>query len=156
MRRSLLVLMAFAAAVALQARGAALIDVAGRKTINLNGKWKTIVDPYENGFYDFRMQEDPNGYFRDAKPKDKSDRVEYDFDTAAQLDVPGDWNSQRESLLLYEGTIWYRKTFDYTADPGTRAFLYFGAANYDAIVYLNGQKLGRHVGGFTPFTFEAT
>ncbi|HKV38129.1 MAG TPA: glycoside hydrolase family 2 TIM barrel-domain containing protein, partial [Blastocatellia bacterium] len=72
------------------------------------------------------------------------------------LSVPGDWNSQSEKLFLYEGTVWYKKDFDYQKKPGTRLFLYFGAANYDAIVYLNGNKLGEHVGGFTPFNFEIT
>ncbi|HEY3834925.1 MAG TPA: glycoside hydrolase family 2 TIM barrel-domain containing protein [Bryobacteraceae bacterium] len=134
----------------------AIVNVAARKITSLNGKWRTIVDPYENGFYDFRMQEDKNGYFRNAHPKDKRDRVEYDFDTSAQLDVPGDWNSQRDSLFFYEGTVWYRQMFDYTVRPNTRLYLYFGAANYEAIVYFNGEKLGRHVGGFTPFSFEIT
>jgi beta-glucuronidase len=138
------------------AQPTAIVNVAARKTISLNGKWKTIVDPYENGFYDFRMQEDKNGYFRNAKPKDRSDRVEYDFDTSAQLDVPGDWNSQRDNLFFYEGTVWYRQMFDYAPRPGTRLYLYFGAANYEAIVYFNGEKLGSHVGGFTPFSFEIT
>ena len=40
--------------------------------------------------------------------------------------------------------------------PGHRLFVYFGAANYEADVYLNGKKLGRHVGGFTPFAYEIT
>src|SRR5690606_15593867 len=39
---------------------------------------------------------------------------------------------------------------------GNRVFIYFGAANYEADVYLNGKKLGRHTGGFTPFNFEVT
>ena len=39
---------------------------------------------------------------------------------------------------------------------GRRVFVHFGAANYQADVYLNGRKLGRHVGGFTPFQFEMT
>jgi len=154
--RKCVFLLALAAAALPQASASAMVNVADRKTISLNGKWRVIVDPYENGFYDFRMQEDKNGYFRDAKPQDKSDRVEYDFDTSAQLDVPGDWNSQRESLFFYEGTVWYRKTFDYAVKPAMRVYLYFGAANYEAIVYLNGEKLGKHEGGFTPFAFEIT
>ena len=35
-------------------------------------------------------------------------------------------------------------------------FVYFGAANYFTRVYLNGQALGEHEGGFTPFNFEVT
>jgi beta-glucuronidase len=70
--------------------------------------------------------------------------------------VPGDWNTQRPELLFYEGTVWYKRDFDYVVKPGRRVFLWFGAANYRAIVYLNGSKLGEHIGGFTPFQFEIT
>ena len=96
------------------------------------------------------------GYFLDRKPADKTDLVEYDFDTSPTLDVPGDWNSQDERLFYYEGTVWYRRRFDYHAGEGKRLFLHFGAANYQADVYLNGKKLGQHLGGFTPFEFEVT
>ena len=133
-----------------------IVNVPGRRTISLDGKWRAIVDPYEYGYYDFRMQPDKNGFFRNAHPKDPSDLVEYDFDTSGQLDVPGDWNTQRENLFLYEGTIWYRQVFDYQKKADTRVFLHFGAANYEAMVYLNGEKLGMHTGGFTPFAFEIT
>jgi beta-glucuronidase len=128
----------------------------GRKTISLDGQWQTIIDPYETGYYDYRYEPSANGYFKDAKPKTKSDLIEYDFDTSESLTVPGDWNTQRERLLLYEGTIWYKKSFDYQRKPNTRLFVYFGAANYLADVYLNGEKIGRHEGGFTPFNFEVT
>lgn len=128
----------------------------GRQTVSLDGQWKVIIDPYESGYYDYRYQPSADGYFKDAKPKSKSDLVEYDFDTSQQLRVPGDWNSQEERLLFYEGTIWYKKSFDYQRKPNTRVFVYFGAANYLADVYLNGKKLGRHEGGFTPFNFEIT
>ena len=142
--------------VSLGAQTPAIFNVAARHTTSLNGKWKAIVDPYESGYYDARMQPDKGGYFRNAKPQDKSERIEYDFDTAGQLDVPGDWNSQRDSLFFYEGTVWYRRMFDYAPKANTRAYLYFGAANYEAIVYLNGEKLGTHTGGFTPFSFEVS
>ena len=116
--------------------------------MSLNGAWHAIVDPYENG--------QPRGFFRDAKPKDKADLVEYSFDGSPVLNVPGDWNTQRESLMFYEGPVWYRREFNYRKRPGTRVFVYFAAANYRAAVYLNGEKLGEHEGGFTAFNFEVT
>src|SRR6266478_741211 len=133
-----------------------IANTDGRKTISLDGQWQTIIDPYESGYYDYRYQPSANGYFKDAKPKSKSDLIEYDFDTSASLKVPGDWNTQEERLLLYEGTIWYKKSFDYQRKENTRLFVYFGAANYIADVYLNGEKVGRHEGGFTPFNFDVT
>lgn len=132
---------------------------------SLDGAWNIIIDPYETGFYDYRYNQrdksrNPNRsetFYLDAKPSNPSDRVEYDFDLSPTLHVPGDWNTQLPELLYYEGTVWYRRTFE-PAPMGQndRAFLYFGAANYRADVYLNGRKLGVHVGGFTPFSFEVT
>ena len=133
-----------------------ITNIAGRDTVSLDGRWQTIIDPYETGYYDYRYQPSDNGYFKNAKPKSPSDLIEYDFDTSPQLNVPGDWNSQDEKLFFYEGTIWYKKSFDYQKKAGRRLFVYFGAANYLADVYLNGEKLGRHEGGFTPFNFEIT
>jgi beta-glucuronidase len=123
-------------------------NLSGRTTISLNGTWRIIVDPYENGL--------GSRYFENRKPKDKSDRVEYDFDTAWTLEVPGDWNSQRPDLLFYEGPVWYKRSFSYHKRPNTRVFVNFGAANYQARVFLNGTKIGEHEGGFTPFQFEVT
>ena len=133
-----------------------ITNIDNRQTTSLNGHWRIIIDPYENGYYDYRYQPMANGYFKNQKPVDKTDRVEYDFDTSETLLVPGDWNTQQEKLFLYEGTIWYKKSFDYPIKKDRRVFVYFGAANYQAIVYLNGEKLGEHVGGFTPFNFEIT
>jgi beta-glucuronidase len=144
-------------ATALAAEPAPLLhNVSGRQTTSLDGNWQTIIDPYENGYYDYRYQESPNGYFKNAKPKSPADLIEYDFDASQELAVPGDWNSQDERLLFYEGTVWYKRSFDYPKRPGRRVFVYFGGANYVADVYLNGEKLGRHEGGFTPFDFEIT
>lgn len=128
----------------------------GRKTISLDGDWRMIVDPYESGFYDYRYQPSANGYFKNAKPRTKSDLIEYDFDKSGSLKVPGDWNTQSDQLFFYEGTVWYKKSFAYQRRENTRLFVYFGAANYLADVYLNGEKVGQHEGGFTPFNFEIT
>jgi beta-glucuronidase len=136
----------------------ALIQNAyGRKARSLNGAWRTIVDPYENGYYDYRRQpHTQDGYFANRKPSSKSALIEYDFDRSETLAVPGDWNSQRRELFFYEGTIWYKTDFDADLASDRRLFVYFGAANYDAIVYLNGKQVGEHVGGFTPFNIELT
>jgi len=131
-------------------------NIDGRKTVSLNGDWQIIIDPYENGYYNYRYEPSDWGYFKNQKPRTKSDLVEYDFDKSETLKVPGDWNTQKEKLFLYEGTIWYKKDFDYYLEKGKRLFAYFGAANYKAIVYLNGNKIGEHEGGFTPFNFEIT
>ncbi|MGH9511752.1 MAG: glycoside hydrolase family 2 protein [Terriglobales bacterium] len=125
-----------------------IANIPGRTTILLDGTWNTIVDPYEGGVH--------ARFFQNAKPRDKHDLVEYDFDASQKLAVPGDWNSQRGSLFFYEGTVWYQRYFPYAKHPNTRVFLYFGAANYTARVWLNGEKIGEHVGGFTPFNFEVT
>lgn len=128
--------------------GNLIANVPGRTTVSLNGVWNIIIDPYETGL--------GSRYYLNAKPKDKSDLVEYDFDKSPQLKVPGDWNTQRDQLFFYEGPIWYRRVFTWHPHPGKRTFVYFGAANYQARVFLNGEKLGEHEGGFTPFNFEAT
>ena len=115
------VLLALAIGTHLHAEPAPPVTNPGaRHSVSLDGKWRTIVDPYENGYYDYRLQPSKDGYFRNAKPKDKSELIEYDFDSSPTLDVPGDWNSQRENLFFYEGTIWYKRSFDYQARLGTR------------------------------------
>lgn len=123
-------------------------NVPGRTTVSLDGAWHTIVDPYETGFN--------SRFYEDDKPKNKSELVEYNFDASPTLNVPGDWNMQRENLYFYEGPLWYERHFTYHKRPHTRAFLNFGAANYLARVWLGGKKLGEHIGGFTPFQFEIT
>jgi beta-glucuronidase len=135
-----------------------------RPSVSLNGDWKIIVDPYENGYYNYRWepydeQKEPwsTGYYGDKKIDKASDLIEYNFDQSPSLKVPGDWNTQDSLYFYYEGTIWYRKTFDNPpSKKGSRVFLYFGAVNYRADVYLNAKKLGVHVGGFTPFHYEIT
>ena len=133
-----------------------IANVFGRKHQSLNGDWHTIVDPYENGYYDYRYEPLAEPYGKNKKPASVSDRIEYDFDQSPTLKVPGDWNSQRPELSLYEGTVWYKTSFRSQRTPGRRRFLHFGAANYQAIAYVNGEEVGRHVGGFTAFEFEIT
>src|ERR1019366_954295 len=147
--RRLLPMFLFAVMTQAQTPPAApMANIPGHKTRSLNGTWHIIVDPLESGLN--------AEYYRNRKPKDKSDLIEYDFEASETLSVPGDWNTQKEKLLFYEGPVWYEKTFSYSKREHTRVFAYFGAVNYRARIYLNGEALGEHEGGFTPFDFEVT
>lgn len=148
--------------LALAQEQALITNVGNRLTHSLNGRWHAIVDPYEAGYYDYRRQpydQQPaphNGaFYRHHRPQTPQELVEYDFDRSPTLRVPGDWNSQRRELLYYEGTVWLKRSFDFSPRrPGSRVFVHFGAVNQRATVYLNGHRLGEHEGGFTPFNFE--
>ncbi|PTB97249.1 hypothetical protein C9994_03815 [Marivirga lumbricoides] len=131
-----------------------LQNIQGRNTTSLNGMWEIIVDPLENGYYNHRYKAKPDGYFINKKMESPSDLIEYDFDSDWQISVPGDWNTQFDKLYYYEGTVWYKRDFHFNGNADEEAYLYFEAVNYEATVYLNGEKLGTHVGGYTPFQFD--
>ncbi len=142
--------------LAQQEQPSLLQNVSSRETHTLDGLWQVIVDPLENGYYNHRYQPKDNGYFKNAKMQTPSDLIEYDFDSDLELMVPGDWNTQEDKLYYYEGTVWYKKSFDYGTKTRNSTILYFEAVNYEAKVYLNGEHLGDHLGGFTPFQFDVT
>ena len=136
-------------------------NVNAYESLSLNGEWNYIVDVQEEGYYDYRMNPTPWGFFRNAKPQKPEDLIEYDFDKSPTMQIPGDWNTQDERLFFYEGTVWFKKNFNVKTDDGfiegrNKALLYFGAANYDCRVWVNGKEAGHHVGGFTPFNFDVT
>ncbi len=51
--------------------------------------------------------------------------------------------------------LWYAKDFEFSKDiKDKKVLLHFGAVDYWAKVWLNGDYLGEHFGGYTPFYFE--
>lgn len=82
--------------------------------------------------------------------------IEYDWDEQPIIQVPGDWNSQITELRWYESMLWYRRLIDVKPKRGKRHILHFEGAGYRTHVFLNGEKLGVHDGGFTPFEFDVT
>jgi beta-galactosidase/beta-glucuronidase len=53
--------------------------------------------------------------------------------------------------------VWYRRTLEAPRlTAGQRLILHFGAVDYAATVYLNGQLVARHEGGYTPFSADIT
>ncbi|MBD8735665.1 glycoside hydrolase family 2 TIM barrel-domain containing protein [Sphingomonas sp. CFBP 13706] len=102
-----------------------------------------------------------------------------DVDPAQEAQAPGSWErvsvphtwnrvgyympdpqthlNRAESVDKYQGVGWYRMTFTPPAmDAGQRAWLQFDAASRTAEVWLNGQRIGGHKGGFSRFRLDAT
>ncbi|MDR2446706.1 MAG: beta galactosidase jelly roll domain-containing protein [Treponema sp.] len=126
-----------------------LINISGRETESLNGKWHFCVDPYDT----CRRAR----WFREVRRNDTGAEhpVDWDFDWWERTPVPGTWNVQKRELFWYEGSGIYMRTFRYVPKQmEERAFLYFEGAAYEASVFLNGVFIGTHDGGSTPFTVE--
>ncbi|MBR5924797.1 MAG: glycoside hydrolase family 2, partial [Bacteroidales bacterium] len=120
----------------------------GREQVSLNGEWSAIVDQYEVGTGK-RM-------WLDREPADKSEFIEYSWNGALKLDVPGDWNHQVPELWRYEGTVWYARHFEAQPDPDKRYILYFAGVSHRCEVWLNGRRVVAHEGSFTPFQADVT
>jgi beta-glucuronidase len=131
-----------------------MTNLPARQRRSLNGPWQAMVDAYGSGIGDWKAA------WKDRTATSKHEFYEYGFDDSFTLQVPGDFNTQRPELTWLEGSVWYRKAFEYDLPAaqrsGRRLFVHFGGANYWTDVFLNGEKLGSHEGGFTPFQFELT
>lgn len=145
---------------ALAAKGADLpapppliTNAAKRSSQSLNGKWNIVVD--EHGWGDKGMF---GVTYYDPTPLDDTGLQlrEHSFNERRQLQVPGDWNTQDDTLFRYRGVVWYQRTFDVDKSKKQRYFLHFDGVNYFANVYLNGKPLTTHKGGYTAFNAEAT
>ena len=121
-----------------------ITNIPGRSTVCLDGNWKYIVDVYNTGNQDYRANplHESQSFFADRSfYADQRRLIEYDFDASREIAVPGDWNTQRPELYMYEGTVWYRRKFDMEAKEGKRYFLYFEGANYETV---NTERRGNH------------
>lgn len=52
--------------------------------------------------------------------------------------------------------VWYKRSFRVPEHMTARRLLRFGAADYEAGVWLDGQFLGSHTGGYSDFFFDIT
>ncbi|MEQ8532215.1 MAG: glycoside hydrolase family 2, partial [Imperialibacter sp.] len=71
--------------------------------------------------------------------------------------VPFPWGSTLSGVKDEADIAWYKR--EITIDPswkGKKTFVTIGASDWETTVWLDGQKLGSHQGGYTPFSFELT
>ena len=55
----------------------------------------------------------------------------------------------------FVNAVWYRRVVTIPeAWAGMRVMLHFGAVDYESTVWVNGKEVGRHRGGYTPFTCD--
>lgn len=56
-----------------------------------------------------------------------------------------------------DNELWYQRDFSIPSDwKGKNILLHFGAVDWKTEIFLNDIKIGTHVGGFTPFSFDIT
>ncbi len=55
-----------------------------------------------------------------------------------------------------DSVLWYRRSFSVKQDRSRRSILHFGAVDWDCQVFVNGQEVGRHRGGYDAFQFDIT
>ncbi|MFI3289970.1 MAG: glycoside hydrolase family 2 TIM barrel-domain containing protein [Rikenellaceae bacterium] len=132
----------------LMSQPSAMQNVMGRQRESLNGKWYAITDQMDIGL--------KQKWGAPTTARNTEKLRELYFEGGMTLDVPGDWNSQNPEFVYYEAPMWYKRNFNYTPQPNSRQFLHFAAVCTNSMVYLNGELLGEHKGGFTPFQFEVT
>lgn len=76
------------------------------------------------------------------------------------VNIPHTWNDKDaddETPGFYRGPAWYRKQlFVDKSQEGRQAIIYFEGANQEVQLYLNGQFIGEHKGGYTRFCFDIT
>lgn len=105
---------------------------------DLNGQWQFAYDDADAGLRE-RWQDDARR-----------------FDRTITVPFPPESEMSGINDTGFHPVLWYRRTFSASAAPGTRLLLHFGAVDYRARVWVNGDLVATHEGGHTPFTADIT
>ncbi|HEY3396485.1 MAG TPA: glycoside hydrolase family 2 TIM barrel-domain containing protein [Armatimonadota bacterium] len=118
-----------------------------RPHLDLNGTWRFCPDPMQRcrGQQWWRKPPIPNSVFPCWDPEGMW-----------EIQVPGTWKTQFEKLEWFDGHAVYLKEFDAELPADHEAFLVFDGVVYEAEVYLNGQLIGKHEWGYSPFRLRVT
>lgn len=123
----------------------------GGEWLSLNGTWEFTFDPEDIG-------EDQEWYRPGAAVFDREIRVPFPYqslaafgnqDEATYANYSGEFGS-------YVGSAWYRRKFtvpeSFPADGGS--ILRIGAVDWSAKVWIDGELVATHEGGYTPFDVD--
>lgn len=102
-----------------------------------------------NGEWEFEIDSGNSGLERGLLERALSGTITVPFCPESQLS-----GVENTDFLV---AVWYRRTVDLPKDwAGNRILLHFQAVDYDATIWANGREVGKHRGGFTPFTCDVT
>jgi beta-galactosidase/beta-glucuronidase len=99
-----------------------------------------------NGLWDYSLQPQSS----DARPAGFDGKILVPFAVESSLSGVGK-TVGKDSVLWYRRTVSLPKSFN-----GQKVLLHFGAVDWQADVYVNGQPAGTHKGGYDPFSFDIT
>ncbi|HYP52036.1 MAG TPA: hypothetical protein VEQ42_00765, partial [Pyrinomonadaceae bacterium] len=116
-------------------------DLARAEWQTLNGHWEFEFDDADRGLAE--------QWYKSARPFSKRILVPYAFQ--ARLSGIGDTS--------FHDVVWYRRAAQLPAAfraAGKRVMLNFGAVDYEATVWVNGERAGDHRGGHVGFSLDIT
>jgi len=112
-------------------------DFERAEWLNLNGRWEFAFDRANDG--------ERAGWASGSLPAPR------------EILVPFSWGSPLSGVPDSADIGWYARSITVPAAwRGRRVFVVFGASDWRTTAWLDGQKLGDHQGGYTPFSFELT
>jgi len=115
---------------------------------SLNGPWRFAFDPHING--------EQMGWHRSSPEKANAHRSGSN-NKELTINVPFPWESPLSGVAApeYRGAGWYEREVTIPAAwTGVRAFLNFGAVDWSARVWVNGQFAGENDNGYLPFSID--
>jgi len=114
---------------------------------NLNGPWRFAFDDDDCGLDRGWQHTATERLGRDDSPFDRC--IVVPFCVQSRLSGIGDTG--------FHDIVWYARTVETPhLPPDGRLLLHFGAVDYQATVWLNGQQVADHEGGHTPFQADIT
>ena len=106
---------------------------------NLNGEWDFEID-YGNSGNERGM------YSKNAE-------------FATKINVPFCPQSELSGIGIkdFMSSVWYKRVFNISEEQlSGRVLLHFGAVDFEATVWVNGENVGKHYGGYSSFSFDIT
>ncbi len=91
------------------------------------------------------------------QPGRESDPVPVNKNLPSEILVPFPMESAVSGVKEYHERSWYRRTFTVPANwSGQRILLHLDAVDWESEVFINGQSVGVHKGGYDPITYDIT